>query len=271
MAQKPEYFYVEQTLQLDSIDELVGLNKMKIYYKPGKLYSTSSSIQNNITTIIDNSSHKTAGLFRGQTDDWPLIPSSYRSYRNHTNSSPSEFTIKYAYESNNEQLITFCEHGSKENYDFPKSKIEQMVIAQHYGIETPLLDWSSNIFVAIYFALDLRFSKDMDEDHLPFIYHIIDERLLNSHIDEERIEFTTHSALVVPSLTDRRIERQFSRFSFHPLPIFEISKVPVNKYQLTGKLFMELWHLLDGMGYSSSHFFPDYAGLAERIKQGFMI
>ena len=79
------------------------------------------------------------------------------------------------------------------------------------------------------------------------------------------------SALVKPFPIDRRIERQFSMFSFHPHPLSKPKKVPVDEYTISGDLFMQLWELMEGMGFSSSHYFPDYSGLAERIKQGYMI
>jgi hypothetical protein len=59
---------------------------------------------------------------------------------------------------------------SQHNKDFPISPIEPMVVAQHYGIKTPLLDWTTNIFVAVYFSLDLR-DEDEDKKLEPFIYH----------------------------------------------------------------------------------------------------
>jgi hypothetical protein len=79
------------------------------------------------------------------------------------------------------------------------------------------------------------------------------------------------SAIIKTIPIDRRIERQFSMFSFHPLPMHNPEKLPIDEYKISGKLFMELWKLMEGMGFSSSHYFPDYAGLADRIKQGFML
>jgi len=147
-----------------------------------------------------------------------------------------------------------------------------MSIAQHYGIKTPLLDWTTNVFVAAYFALDLKDEDDENINLEPFIYHLKDERWLKSGIEsEEMIELVNYSALVNAFPLDRRIERQFSVFSFHPHPLLNPQKIPVNKYKISGDLFMELWKIMEGIGFSSAHLFPDYAGLVDRIKKGYMI
>jgi hypothetical protein len=43
------------------------------------------------------------------------------------------------YISNNRDLNKFCELASKHNKDFPKTPFDQLIIAQHYGINTPLV------------------------------------------------------------------------------------------------------------------------------------
>lgn len=119
---------------------------------------------------------------------------------------------------------------------------------------------------------DLKGEDDEEKNLEPFIYHLKDERLLHSGLSKDvNVEYMNESAFITPFPLDRRIERQFSVFTFHPHPSLNPTKIPIDKYKISGELFMEMFESLEGMGFSSSHLFPDYAGLADRIKQGFMI
>jgi hypothetical protein len=276
MEKESPYFCVANQVEIDSLNHLLDLAKKKLYWEPGSPYepgiTTSESVVQSSYVLTERGPHQTSGLFRGQAQDWALIPKSYRDIDDDRREETSEIILKFRYEHDNPQLNTFCELAAQQNSDFPRSPIEQMVIAQHYGIKTPLLDWTTNIFVAIYFALDIR-NEDVDEKNLkPFIYHITDERFFRLNIgSEEKIELVKESALVTPKPLDRRVERQFSVFSFHPHPSLKPRRIPVDEYRISDRLFMDLWKLMEGMGFSSSHYFPDYSGLAERIKQGFVL
>jgi len=265
------YYKIERKVLINSFEELIDLTIEQRYGNPG--IPPKEKIQeinkNNLTTEI---LHNTSGIFRGQSQNWPLIPSSYRNKKYDLKEGKSDIKIRFRYYFDNYELDTFCNFAKQQNDNFPKSKIEQMIIAQHYGIKTPLLDWTKNIFVAIYFALDLKRKEDDNINFEPFIYHLKDEKLLNQNIEKEQnIEKIRDSAFVKALPIDRRVERQFSCFSFHPHPLHNPEKIPVDEYQISGELFMKLWKLMKGLGFSSSHYFPDYAGLADRIKKGFMI
>jgi len=273
MNKESPYFYVEKESTLSSIKELLELNKKRVYCEIGKEYNNNNNGNSKLinSSCICTGSHETCGIFRGQAQDWPLIPSSYRKINDIPKVELSDFQKTLNYFSCNRQLTEFCKFASEQNNKFPKSKVEQMFIAQHYGINTPLLDWTTNIFVAAYFALDLR----DDDDKIvaePFVFHLKDERHLHLKLEtEENIASVKYSALVNPVPLDRRIERQFSVFSFHPHPALEPQKIPIDKYTISEDLYFDLWEIMDGLGYSSSHFFPDYAGLADRVKQHYMI
>lgn len=267
------YFEIENTIKIESIEQLMELTRKRKYGVPGHPYDFNKQLSNLSSDVINfQPSYETSGIFRGQSLDWELLPSSYRNKEYNLNEEQSDSIIAYRFLSDNREFQTFSENASQQNNTFPKSEIEQMIIAQHYGIRTPLLDWTRNIFVAVYFALDLRGNDDDDKNLEPFIYHIRDERLLDVELDKStRIDEIKNSTLVSPLPIDRRVERQFSVFSFHPHPLLKTPKLPIDKYIISGDLFIQMWRLMDGMGFSSSHYFPDYAGLAERIKQGFMI
>lgn len=237
MKVESPYFFIENKTEIHSVKDLIELNKPKKYSDIGELYSPKESLYLESGIINPNfiHQHETCGIFRGQLCDWPLMPSSYR------NVTPVEkiigtieFTWDYCYRESNSDLEKFCKDASKQNYNFPKSIIEQIEIGQHYGINTPLLDWSTNIFVAAYFALAHKMYDEVPESADPSIYHLKDERYLQPIDDSnEKISRINYSALVKPYLIDRRIDRQFSIFSFHPHPIHEPKRIPVDKYSIS--------------------------------------
>lgn len=264
------YFTINKTVKIESIEQLMELTIKKTYGLPSQPDKMQSdNLTNHI--INYNPTFHTTGIFRGQSNDWDLIPSVYRNKDFDLEKENSEIVKKYRYRSDNSEFYTFAKFAGQQNHGFPKTEIEQMIIAQHYGIKTPLLDWTKNIFVAVYFALDLK-DHDDDKNLEPFIYHIYDERMLATVSDGLlKTDDIKNSSLVSPLPIDRRVERQFSVFTFHPHPLENRKKIPINKYIISDNLFIQLWQMMEGMGFSSSHHFPDYAGLAERIKKGYML
>lgn len=265
------FFEMNEPVEIQTIHELFELNKEKTYGAPGKNFTSGSSLNDLASSYV--SPHNTSGLFRGQAKNWPLIPTSYRGIKFDSNGNVSEIKAKYEYFRSTHQFQEFSEKASQQNATFPESIFKQMSIAQQYGIKTPLLDWTSNILVAVYFALDLKGNEDIEGKKIfPFIYHIIDERLLSSEPSKSiEIEKFNESVWIRPFPIDRRIERQFSSFTYHPHPILKPIKISVDTYKIAEDIFHELWDIMKGFGFSSSHFFPDYAGLAEKIKQNYML
>lgn len=77
-------------------------------------------------------------LFRGHANKgWAVVPSAFRQ---------GVVGIKSDFELDRwkEAAARFVER--------PQSDLEWLVLAQHYGVSTPVLDWSSNPLVALYFA-----------------------------------------------------------------------------------------------------------------------
>jgi hypothetical protein len=264
------YFFIDEEITISSIQMLLELNKKRSF--GSRNYDPLSPI--NLLTVHPHllKPHESSGIFRGQARDWPLAPLAYREIKYDPDVPLSDMKLRTEYLLNNYQFETFCEMASKQNNSFPKSSIERMCLAQHYGIKTPLLDWTTNILVAAYFAIYLKSEDDEDKNLEPYIYHLKDERWLKSinQIGDD-LEKINYSTLIESPPLDRRIERQFSVFSYHPHPSRKPEKIPLSKYKLSGELFLELWKILEGIGFSSHHMFPDYAGLVDRIKKGYMI
>ena len=81
-------------------------------------------------------------LFRGQLEDWPLLPKIARF---------KEIGDIISFE---QSLLS---HFRREAFPFlniiPNNDWEWLSIAQHHGLPTRLLDWSLNPLVALWFAV----------------------------------------------------------------------------------------------------------------------
>lgn len=84
-------------------------------------------------------------IYRGQTEEWNLVPSLFRqNYEIEVEKKLYKNIRKY----------NLNELGKKDNF------IDELVKMQHYGIPTPLLDWSENPMTALFFSVSGNTDKD---------------------------------------------------------------------------------------------------------------
>lgn len=103
-----------------------------------------------VKDLIDLHSQLGSGVqywFRGQADkNYTLIPSLYRNT---------------CYAKREREMLSEFKHDALLRTDFcPKGDWEWMVLAQHYGIPTRLLDWTQNPLQALFFAVAEQADKD---------------------------------------------------------------------------------------------------------------
>ena len=146
-------------------------------------------------------------MFRGQSRDWPLLPSIGRySADVHGYEDWSGFHDSLIYQ--------FLRLGHPYLTGYPTSGAESWVLAQHYGLPTRLLDTSTNPLKALFFAVNHPADDAHDRVLWVFSYTGWREDLTEGqrdHWDKQLIPF-------LPAQINPRLTAQEGSFISYPLP-----------------------------------------------------
>ncbi|MEY8213042.1 MAG: FRG domain-containing protein [Colwellia sp.] len=162
----------------------------------------------------------------------------------------------------------------------PSNDWEWLSLAQHHGLPTRLLDWTTNPLVALYFAvkddIDLKNEPKHYDGSSAFYFMIyktppIDIDEIKSPINyvcnkEQEREGSGH-ALFWPPHTTPRIKAQSGVLTVqhNPNEAFNYGN-RLEKYIIPNDLRLEFRKILNSYGVNDSSMFPDLDGLASHLK-----
>ena len=200
-------------------------------------------------------------FFRGQESiNWKLLPSLYRN-RNFVN---NEIQIYH-------EIISKC----PDDFNNCHSDFEKMVKMQHYGIPTRLLDITTNVIAALFFACNSSSQKGnavVYSFDVPIskVYYF-DSQDVKSKISIECPNKSLSNSKVlciIPKLSNPRIIRQNGAFFFYGNEDVDLTTIfSTHKYELSKTHKKQMREQLRNMGINSSQFFPEMECVSQDIKE----
>ena len=158
---------------------------------------------------------------------------------------------------------------------------DTLSIAQHYGLPTRLLDWTSNPLIALWFAFAEK--KDNTDDRV--VWGLIVDQDMLVDIKKDNPFNQKFIKVFKPNYIDSRISTQNSWFSiydpdislkgsdglpaindFRPMDKIEDFDGYLARFTFTDELRKEILNKLDLLGINYNSVFPDLTGLCKNIE-----
>jgi hypothetical protein len=196
-------------------------------------------------------------LFRGQAEDWPLVPAVARPNRGDERRNLEEFR--------REALPYLTVH--------PQNTWQWLALAQHSGVPTRLLDWTTNPLVALWFAVRNAAHTDIPGTVWVHSYERSEAVFSTDGLDVSPFD-VTETKVYFPEHVYPLIQRQAAAFTVHhceggTFVAFETipnSDLTFTKIEIQPSDFAGIRYHLFRLGVSPASIFPGLHGIADRIR-----
>ena len=200
-------------------------------------------------------------LYRGQSDNSPLLPSIAR-LNPKVNTTQIEMKMLEDLKRRSQLLIS---------KSF-KNDWEWLVFAQHFGLKTRLLDWTSNPLIALWFACANEYK--IKENSFVYVLSADNEILVDLNHNDSPFN-NSNTKVLRPSLNNERIIAQSGWFTAH---IYSVAsnkfidldanintKNKITELEIPANIKPELLRKLSIFGVNSRTIYPDIIGLCQHL------
>jgi hypothetical protein len=211
-------------------------------------------------------------LFRGQCIDGPLLPKYAIIAKEKNFQDPTEIEKSILREFKVRSLALIL--NSKPSTDW-----EWISLARHHGLPTRLLDWSSNAFIALWFAVHQIGAMGEKEIH-PVLFAL---DFVQSDVkvpDDSDIFSLERTFIFQPNHISRNIVAQQGWFTIHkyisdknkfiPLEKNTLFKNKITKFYINPRRIHEIRKELEQMGINEFSLFPDLDNLCKTLQNEYI-
>ena len=245
------------------------------------------------TLDISLDRHRSSSLYKGLNNEkWKLTTSLYRNCREKKNDLETVI------------LRNFAKYASYEDPELKDSVWRQMIIGQHHGLPTRLMDWTRSPLIALHFATtEENFDKMERRDSVVWR---IDMRDVNRNLPEKyrRVLEENHSfvfsvdslmqvadnletydadmgagaiASIEPPSVDQRIINQYSFFSIVPNGMTDIEDfldkctTRTVRFVIRKEIRWNVRDLLDQLNINERILYPGLDGLSKTLARHYYV
>ncbi|GAB4007203.1 hypothetical protein GCM10028808_10650 [Spirosoma migulaei] len=206
-------------------------------------------------------------LYRGQLACKPLLPSIARERKGDTRNLEDE-------------MLSYIERVAHLKIDYD-NKLDLLITAQHYGLKTRLLDWTSNPLAALYFAIEKEYG--MDKDSYVYILEVPKGKILSDKDKKKEIDAVkenpfniSETKVLRPTLNNDRIVAQSGWFTIHSSidgfsPLEEDPEMTkyLTEIKIVKSSKRKLLEQINDYGINARTIFPDFEGTCKHANWKF--